>query len=293
MSGMPLHCSVANGYRMLEALYPYNWEALDKAYHSGYSDGLHFLQTNDLVLPLLNTPSEPHSSPPDGRTDLETDWEEEREEENEWQEKQEEEEERIERRQEKMMREEQTKEEEEEEEEVEEWSSLTESRGNQRNYSLEGGDLPWNLATPELVMYLALPTWIHTALLCNIMGLLWTHTPLRVMSYLLLPFTLSLSFLLGNAHRLGVLGFWIWQDIRQITFFIINILVSSLHRNLEHRNTSDDDDAGGVRGSGRDPQGQVFRLHLSSISSSSPSPSSPTSSPDSNQYTVLLRLDLE
>ncbi|CAB1349103.1 unnamed protein product, partial [Coregonus sp. 'balchen'] len=26
MSGMPLHCSVANGYRMLEALYPYNWE---------------------------------------------------------------------------------------------------------------------------------------------------------------------------------------------------------------------------------------------------------------------------
>ncbi|CAB1349104.1 unnamed protein product, partial [Coregonus sp. 'balchen'] len=146
-----------------------------------------------------------------------------REEENEWQEKQEEEEERIERRQEKMMREEQTKEEEEEEEEVEEWSSLTESRGNQRNYSLEGGDLPWNLATPELVMYLALPTWIHTAAAA----------------------------------------------------------------------AADDDDAGGVRGSGRDPQGQVFRLHLSSISSSSPSPSSPTSSPDSNQYTVLLRLDLE
>ncbi|XP_031651132.1 patatin-like phospholipase domain-containing protein 2 [Oncorhynchus kisutch] len=26
MSGMPLNCSVANGYRILEALYPYNWE---------------------------------------------------------------------------------------------------------------------------------------------------------------------------------------------------------------------------------------------------------------------------
>ncbi|XP_029629878.1 patatin-like phospholipase domain-containing protein 2, partial [Salmo trutta] len=100
MSGMPLNCSVANGYRILEALYPYNWEALDKAYHSGYSDGLHFLQTSDLVpcLPLLNTPSEHQSFPPDGWTDLETDWEEERE--------VEEREEQIERRLEKMKREE-------------------------------------------------------------------------------------------------------------------------------------------------------------------------------------------
>ncbi|XP_029535900.2 patatin-like phospholipase domain-containing protein 2 [Oncorhynchus nerka] len=201
MSGMPLNCSVANGYRILEALYPYNLEALDKAYHSGYSDGLHFLQTSDLVpcLPLLNTPSEHQSFPPDGWTDLETDWEEEKE----------------------------------EEEEEEEWSSLTETRGDQRNYSLEGGDLPWNLANPELAMYLALSTWIHTALLCNIMGFLWTHTPMRVMSYMLLPFTLLLSFLLGNVHRLVVLGFWMWQDLRQITFFIINTLVSSFHINLE------------------------------------------------------------
>ncbi|XP_055751419.1 patatin-like phospholipase domain-containing protein 2 [Salvelinus fontinalis] len=245
MSGMPLNCSVANVYRILEALYPYNWEALDKAYHSGYSDGLHFLHTSDLVpcLPLLNTPSEHQSSPPDGWTDLETDWEEAKD--------VEEEKEQIETRQEKIKREEKTKEEkeeeeeegedeeEEEEEEEEEWSSLTETRGDQRNYSLEGGDLPWNLTTPELAMYLALPTWIHTALICNIMGLLWTHTPMRGMSYMLLPFTLPLSFILGNVHRLVVLGFWMWQDLRQITFFIINTLVSSLHRNLEDRNLQD------------------------------------------------------
>ncbi|XP_041760199.2 patatin-like phospholipase domain-containing protein 2, partial [Coregonus clupeaformis] len=100
VSGAPLHCSLVNGYRMLDALYPYNWEALDKAYHSGYGDGLHFLQTSDLVpcLPLLNTPSEPHfSPPPEGWTDLETDLEEEEG-------KQKEEEEHIERKQEKMKR---------------------------------------------------------------------------------------------------------------------------------------------------------------------------------------------
>ncbi|XP_029574120.1 patatin-like phospholipase domain-containing protein 2 isoform X2 [Salmo trutta] len=238
VSGANLHCSLVNGYRMLDAMYPYNWEALDKAYHSGYRDGLHFLQTSDLVpcLPLLNTPSEPHFSPPNGWTDLETDLEEEEKEEG----KQKEEEEQIERRQMKRWEQEEYEDDEEEEEEewvdeVNVWSSLAETRGSQRNCSLEGGDLPWHLSTLEQVMYLALPTWINTALLCNIMGLPWTHSLLRVMSHLLLPFTVLLSFLIENTHRMGVLGFWLWQDLRQITFYLMDILVSSLRRNLQDR----------------------------------------------------------
>ncbi|XP_064877080.1 patatin-like phospholipase domain-containing protein 2 [Oncorhynchus nerka] len=210
VSGAYLHCSLVNGYRILHAMYPYDWEALDKAYHSGYRDGLHFLQTSDLVpcLPLLNTPSEPHfSPPPDGWTDLETDLEEEEEEE----------------------------EEEEWVDEVNVWSSQTETRGSQRNCYLEGGDLPWHLASLEQAIYLALPSWINTALLCNIMELLWTHPLLRVMSYLLLPFTALLSFLIENTHRMGVLGFWLWQDLRQISFYFMDILVSSLRRNLQIR----------------------------------------------------------
>ncbi|XP_029574119.1 patatin-like phospholipase domain-containing protein 2 isoform X1 [Salmo trutta] len=305
VSGANLHCSLVNGYRMLDAMYPYNWEALDKAYHSGYRDGLHFLQTSDLVpcLPLLNTPSEPHFSPPNGWTDLETDLEEEEKEEG----KQKEEEEQIERRQMKRWEQEEYEDDEEEEEEewvdeVNVWSSLAETRGSQRNCSLEGGDLPWHLSTLEQVMYLALPTWINTALLCNIMGLPWTHSLLRVMSHLLLPFTVLLSFLIENTHRMGVLGFWLWQDLRQITFYLMDILVSSLRRNLQDRVLPPlflpmmTEVRAEYEGLGKTPQGQLcstLRLHLSSLTSfSSPSPSSPPS-PDSNQYTILLRLDLE
>ncbi|KAM9430727.1 uncharacterized protein pnpla1 isoform 2-T3 [Salvelinus alpinus] len=299
VSGAHLHCSVVNGYRMLNAIYPYNCEAMEKAYHSGYRDGLHFLQTSDLVpcLPLLNTPSEPHfSPPPDGWTDLETDLEEEEEEEEEG--KQKEEEEQIERRQMKRWEQQEDEiEEYDEEDEVNVLSSLTET--SQRNGYLEGGDLPWHLTSLEQAMYLALPSWINTALLCNIMGLLWTHPLLRVMSYLLLPFMVLLSFLIENTHRMGVLGFWLWQDLRQITFYITDILVSNLRRNLQDRVLPPlflpmmTEVRAEYEGLGETPQEQMcstLRLHLSSFSS--PSPSSPTS-PDSNQYTILLRLDLE
>nr|XP_046189419.1 patatin-like phospholipase domain-containing protein 2 [Oncorhynchus gorbuscha] len=51
VSGAYLHCSLVNGYRILHAIYPYDWEALDKAYHSGYRDGLHFLHTSGHHLP--------------------------------------------------------------------------------------------------------------------------------------------------------------------------------------------------------------------------------------------------
>ncbi|XP_010867687.1 patatin-like phospholipase domain-containing protein 2 isoform X2 [Esox lucius] len=257
VSGTTMQFSAVNGSRMLDALYPSQWKVLNKAFYNGYRDGLHFLQTS----------APPPSPPPEEWSDQET------------------------------------KREEEEEEEVEQESinELTKNRDSQENLSLEAGNLPWNLATLEHSMYQALPTWIRSALLCNLLGLMWTHPLLHVMSYMLLPLTLPLNLLFENTHRLYGLAFWTFQDLRQVALYVINILVSSLHRNLQKRVlphlqglllTKVQAEYEALGDPSQRQRCSTLSLHFSSPSSSTSNTPTP-SSPDYEQYTVLLRLDLE
>ncbi|KAI4902989.1 hypothetical protein NFI96_012026, partial [Prochilodus magdalenae] len=69
-------------------------------------------------------------------------------------------------------------------------------------------DLPWNLKSLEQSLYLSLPQWIKAALLCNLAGQygIWTFhnnfLPCRLMSYLLLPYTLPATVTVSVSYRL-------------------------------------------------------------------------------------------
>ncbi|XP_067096802.1 uncharacterized protein [Osmerus mordax] len=185
---------------------------------------------------------------------------------------------------------------------------MTDSKDRQRQ-----GSLVVDLASLEQDLYLVMPAWLQKSMLCNILAylsnnkLLWTYMSMRLLSYLLLPVTLPLCLFLINIQNipsrggwwsdLGVwltqalnLTFWVWQDLRQFTFFAVNTIVSTIERNMEDWLEVEVEYEGPVVR----PQGQWssnLRLHLSS--SSPTSRHTPSPPPDPLQYTVLFRLEVE
>ncbi|KAJ8370371.1 hypothetical protein SKAU_G00103990 [Synaphobranchus kaupii] len=105
----------------------------------------------------------------------------------------------------------------------------------------------WSLSALEQALYLSLPVWVQAALLCNLMpkiGLVGFHDtfPARLMSYLLLPYTLPPCIFFEFTYRLLLRlrhipekVFGLWQDMKQIMLFITKITVSSLKKNLADR----------------------------------------------------------
>ncbi|XP_073810961.1 uncharacterized protein [Danio rerio] len=67
--------------------------------------------------------------------------------------------------------------------------------------------LPWNLNSLEQLLYVSLPAWIQRALLCNLAEQfsVWTFhnnfLPCRLISYALLPYTLSATALISFIYR--------------------------------------------------------------------------------------------
>ncbi|XP_062314489.1 patatin-like phospholipase domain-containing protein 2 isoform X2 [Osmerus eperlanus] len=305
ISGASFRVNVANGFRVIHALYPFHLETLEKAYSSGYRDTIRFLHDRNLVsyLSLVKTPSESCLAlPPDGWTDLGAAWGEDTggETEVEMEETNGEGEE-----------EEGEVEQEKKNEQLEDWEDklrifMTDSKDCQRQ-----GSLVVDLASLEQDLYLVMPAWLQMSMLCNILAylsnnkLLWTYMSMRLLSYLLLPVTLPLCLFLRNVQNipsrggwwsdLGVwltqtlnLTFWVWQDLRQFTFFAVNTIVSTIERNVEDWWVVE------YEGPVVRPQGQWssnLRLHLSS--SSPTSRHTPSPPPDPLQYTVLFRLDVE
>ncbi|XP_049436924.1 patatin-like phospholipase domain-containing protein 2 [Epinephelus fuscoguttatus] len=53
VSGSTLKGNMANSFRIINALYPMDLKILEQAYHSGYKDAFHFLQSNDLAPYLM------------------------------------------------------------------------------------------------------------------------------------------------------------------------------------------------------------------------------------------------
>ncbi|KAJ8393554.1 hypothetical protein AAFF_G00060270 [Aldrovandia affinis] len=107
--------------------------------------------------------------------------------------------------------------------------------------------LAWSLSSLEHALYLSLPAWVRAALLCNLMpqiGLTgFPNTlPARVMSYLLLPYTLTVSIFFTFTYRLVLRlkhiandAYWLWQDMKQVVRFFFNVAVSSLKKNVVDR----------------------------------------------------------
>lgn len=309
ISGASFNLSLANSVRFINALYPHDFESLDKAYHSGYRDAIHFLHNSDLDLcfSLLKTPSNSCLALPlDEWIDLGTKWEEETSGETEIElEKTDRGEEEGGTDQEKRGGFNKKQRQEEGVEGSVLMTSMTENRERQRNYSPGVGASPWDLGTLKQALYLGLPTWSQTAMLCNVLiqlstaELLWANFLMQLLSYLLLPLTLPLCFMLQQFQDMSSLGallsklglwlsqvptlvYWLWQDLRQLTFFFANILVSTIRINLEDRIDVQAKYEGPVVG----PQGQWSSALILQVLSSSPPQ-------DKFQYTALFQLDLE
>ncbi|XP_076124544.1 uncharacterized protein LOC143104378 isoform X1 [Alosa pseudoharengus] len=75
-------------------------------------------------------------------------------------------------------------------------------------------DLPWSLPALEQALYLSLPAWVQAALLCNLLGHVVKSDvpgfsfPVRMMSYLLLPYTLPASAIFQLNYRFMRLAYW-------------------------------------------------------------------------------------
>ncbi|XP_064156201.1 patatin-like phospholipase domain-containing protein 2 [Anguilla rostrata] len=233
VSGLAFQMTTPNFHRMIDALFPPAGSVLQKAYASGYQDAHFFLQRSDLIeyQPSVMNGLAPSSKACSGRVveshmlqeEEETEREEKEEENN-------------------------GVEEEEEEEEREVPTAVP-----QKKAGISGCCSPspessgWSLSSLEQALYLSLPGWVQTALLCNLMaqiGLLGFHDTFQahLISYLLLPYTLPACIffhftcrLLLWLRRVPEDVFWLWQDTKQIVLFFIRTTVSSLKKNLEDR----------------------------------------------------------
>ncbi|XP_042348331.1 patatin-like phospholipase domain-containing protein 2 [Plectropomus leopardus] len=209
VSGTTLKGNMANSFRIINALYPLNLETLEQAFHSGYKDAIHFLQSHDLAPYLMMH-----------KVSLGT----------------------LKCHQTKTSMTLMTTTEEEKEKKVEQTNELTYFTANRcmqtrsseecestRNRPIKepphNFDMVKNVLLGNMVTYL------------SVFGL-----PARVLSYLLLPLMLSFYVLHQSRHRLELLirqapelMFWAWHGLRHFTIFFFNICVGTLKKNINDR----------------------------------------------------------
>ncbi|XP_055366552.1 omega-hydroxyceramide transacylase isoform X2 [Betta splendens] len=203
VSGATLKGSMANSFRIMNALYPLSLETLEQAYHSGYVDATHFLLQNDLAPGL--TIHKLSIDCNETKTRLQLD----------------------------------ITDEDEDEMKAEEETTLTyldtscrqvgNWNGPERNTNRPRGepslqlDVVKNVPLHETFSYVSMfPAWI--------------------LSYLLLPLMLMFHFVLQNRASMELvflqaleLLFKAWHSLRNLTFFVLSIFLSSLKRNLNGR----------------------------------------------------------
>lgn len=215
VSGTALKANMANSFRIINALYPMALETLEQAYHSGYKDAIHFLQNSDLAFHLMMQ----KASPGPQNYYLNKKW----------------------------MELETTLEEDEEEEikEEEESAALTASTDSRRLQTRDSTEDKSALKMNERAATEPAPhaDMIQNVLLCNLLSYLSMFGfPMTVLSYLLLPLTMPLFYILQNRHRLQlwsaetpVLLFWLWHSLRQFTVFFTTIVICTIKKNVTER----------------------------------------------------------
>ncbi|XP_073325834.1 patatin-like phospholipase domain-containing protein 4 [Pagrus major] len=210
VSGTTLKGNVANSLRIINALYPMALETLEQAYDSGYKDTVQFLASNDIVPYMMmhivsNEPLDCDRTKT--WTRVETDFKEEKE----------------------MKAEKETA----------TLTTLTDCRSVQTGSSAKQestGNRQTEEPPPqfEVVKNALLDTGLTYL---GVFGL-----PVKILSYLLLPLTLSFYTVLQFRHRVTLLfsqvpesGFWAWHAVRHFTFFFSSIFFCSLKKNLNDR----------------------------------------------------------
>ncbi|XP_056131067.1 patatin-like phospholipase domain-containing protein 2 [Lampris incognitus] len=207
VSGSQLKVNVANSLRIVNALYPLASETLEQAYHSGYKDAIYFLQTSDHIPYLRDKVTlETHSCCQMKKwINPEASYEE---------------------KDEKVWRAEQR-----EEDQGKEDTGLTSRKDAKHLTSSDSCENTLPTTEPNLLFEL-----IQRALLCNLVGYISMFAfPLSVLSYLVLPFTLPVCFILQDTHSMrdelsqaSVLLRWLWLSLRQINLFMMSVFICSV-----------------------------------------------------------------
>ncbi|XP_028266293.1 patatin-like phospholipase domain-containing protein 2 [Parambassis ranga] len=207
VSGTTLKLNMANGIRIIDALYPIALENLEQAYHSGYKDAFYFLQLNALVPYLMigKAPNKPCSHAQN----------------NAW-----------------MNVENAT----EEEIKVEKENNipLTSFTDNKSVPMSPTEQETTKNRVQEPLLYFDM---LKNVLLGNAVAYRSMFgLPAKILAYLFLPLMLSFYAVLQSRHRLELLftqapelAFWTWLALKQITFFFFNICVCTLQKNIKDR----------------------------------------------------------
>ncbi|XP_070825105.1 patatin-like phospholipase domain-containing protein 4 [Chaetodon trifascialis] len=206
VSGTTLKGNMANSFRLINALYPMALETLEQAYHSGYKDAIHFLQSNNLV-PYLMIHKVSQGPLKYNQTNTGMDTEEEEE-----------------------MK---------VEKETTTLTSFTDNRCMETGCSVEL-ELTGNRPTQKPLLNFDMVKNVVVGNMVAYAGM-FGH-PTRILFHLLLPVILLFYSIQQSRQRLELmfrqapeLMFWAWHALRHFILFFLNICVCTLRKNIKNR----------------------------------------------------------
>ncbi|XP_023280979.1 patatin-like phospholipase domain-containing protein 2 isoform X2 [Seriola lalandi dorsalis] len=208
VSGATLNMNMANSFRVINALYPIALEELEQAYYSGYKDAIHFLLRNDLApYIMIQKLSQEQLNYNQGKTWTHVNT---------------------------------AIEEDEEMNAKKKEATLTSFIGNTHMQTMLMGDSNGNQAVQESPLHFDM---VKNVLLGNPLTYVSMFgLPARILSYLLLPVMLWFYVVLQSSQRIELLFrqapelvFWTWCTMRCYIFFLSNIFVRTLKKNMADR----------------------------------------------------------
>ncbi|KAI4890131.1 hypothetical protein NFI96_021220, partial [Prochilodus magdalenae] len=210
---LSVQATLPNFIRVANALFPLDWEAINKAFYNGYQDTLFFLQHNRSIRPYrgLVTELECVVVEPNERTLPQLEFTEE----------------------------------EEPEVKTEELALERPLQVLSEDSSPARVDRPIHLDTANSITPAG---WALEVLICNIVthlgmiSIISVYLPPRAMPYLLLPLTVIIWATNTFINRVEPwilhayqVAYWLWQDLKHMTWFVLNIIVSSVRKGVQHR----------------------------------------------------------
>ncbi|XP_062396083.1 patatin-like phospholipase domain-containing protein 2 [Sardina pilchardus] len=209
------HCfkpTLSNLFRVVTALYPRDWKVLSEAYVNGYQDTVEYLQQHGVIQQNHNCvtrfPSNTMARIREGKFPLP------------------------------------------EENEIEEYGDerpCPKANPRDRESSQRFGTHPWGLNFLEQALNSSTPGWIQNVFLYDmslfgLMGFFSLYFPIRLFTILLISCILPFWVIFMVTYRFQrwltfapMAVFWLWQDLKQIVFFVSNFLVSTMKQNFRNR----------------------------------------------------------
>ncbi|XP_031422408.1 patatin-like phospholipase domain-containing protein 2 [Clupea harengus] len=211
VNGQCFHPTLLNLFRATTALYPRDWKVLSEAYVNGYQDGVQYLQHHGIIQQKQNLVTRLHSNSVtrtiEGKFPLP------------------------------------------EENEIEEHDERPAPKATPQDR--EGiqrlVNAPWGLNILEQALNSNTPGWIQNVFLYDmslfgLMGFFSLYFPIRLFTILLISCILPFWVIFMVTYRFlrwiifaPMAVFWLWQDLKQIVFFVNNFILSTVKQNLRNR----------------------------------------------------------